>query len=128
MAKKKKGKYFIVPLHIYPFDVLVSVGQTDKEFEKLLSKYGVLNDFKYQMDNTTRVGKFVMFGDSRVVLRFKYYPTTPKIIATVSHESQHAVFAMFDVIGIKFSQESEESYTYTTGYLVEEILKKSICK
>ena len=38
---KSKSKNFIIPLVVYPFDVMVSLGETDEQLKKALSKYNV---------------------------------------------------------------------------------------
>ncbi|MDR1018975.1 MAG: hypothetical protein LBM02_09785 [Lachnospiraceae bacterium] len=46
------------------------------------------------------------------------------LMNTLSHEVLHTVFAMMKHLGIKYSDKSEESFTYLNGYIMEEIYKQ----
>ena len=45
----------IIPLVIYPFDVMVSIGQTDKELSLELLKYGIEDISELILSETTRL-------------------------------------------------------------------------
>lgn len=45
-------------------------------------------------------------------------------IGIFNHELLHMVFNSLEVVGMKFSNDSEEAYTYFAGYLTEKILDK----
>jgi hypothetical protein len=51
-------------------------------------------------------------------------PKTARELATVAHEILHAVFDCMEYVGVKYSRESEESFTYLHTELMKQFLKK----
>lgn len=119
---KIKSVNFIVPLVVYPFDVMVSFGQTDDELKKSLSKVGG------EWDDTMECigeGRFCMNGKNQSLIRLKNYPTTCEQYGSLQHEIFHAVTRILDRTGLKFKLFiSDEAYSYLIGYLTTEIYKK----
>lgn len=119
MAKKKLNA--IIPLVIYPFDVMVSFGQSDKEFKKYLSAKGVEWNDIFIMDGQ---GKYVMTNRNQSIIRLWNYPDEPELYGTLQHEIFHCVTMILDKVGMKFDlQSSDEAYAYLIGYLTTEIYK-----
>ena len=50
-------------------------------------------------------------------------PTTAEDIGFLAHEVFHAVAEIMRTIGVTFSENSEEIYAYTVGYLMHKILE-----
>lgn len=44
----------------------------------------------------------------------------------VAHEVSHAVFKIMNRVGMKYSEESEESFTYLTGFIIKKIYRHLI--
>ncbi|MFA6282312.1 MAG: hypothetical protein WCY05_07425 [Candidatus Omnitrophota bacterium] len=59
-------------------------------------------------------------------LIFDKLGNTPKDIGVFNHEMLHLVFSVFSIIGIKYSDDSEEAFAYYLSYLTEKILNKVI--
>ncbi len=128
MAKTKVKKLnFIIPLVVYPFDVMVSFGQTNDEVEVLFEKYNLTAEdvsIATITSNTVR-GRTVMFSTNQTLIRIVEYPVTPLDYGNLQHEIFHAVTFIMDRIGMKLVvEESDEAYAYLIGYISTEIYKK----
>ena len=123
-----KGQYFIIKPDVYPFDVMVSIDETDDVLLKRLLRYGnTKKDCKglFNMCALSR-GRCHIFKDSaQTVIRLKLQPKKVDMIALISHEVFHAVSFILDRIGMKLDlYSSDEAYAYLTEYLMLEICKK----
>lgn len=116
------SKNFIIPLVVYPFDVMVSLNQTDDELKKELSKIGV--EWNETMKCSGK-GQCVMTPDNQTLIRLSIYPVYNEDYATLQHEIFHAVSFILNDIGMKLViNESDEAYAYLIGYLTKEIYNK----
>lgn len=118
-----KIKPFVVDLHIYPFDVLVCIGQTNaevvREVRRRVKHLSQDEERALCMDSMART---VMLDCGGVVLRFK--DTPPPYSGTLAHEVFHAIHAIFLRIDLPLTSESDEAYAYAIQYLTNEIGKK----
>ena len=118
--------FHVIPLVIYPFDVVFSFGESDKV---LLNKvkhnmseedYPIIN---FKSENNK--GRYVMFTNGCSLIRLRNKPSTPKDYGYLQHEIFHAVTYILDKIGMEFKlYSSDEAYTYLIQYLTTEIYKK----
>lgn len=120
---RKKSLNFIVPLVVYPFDVMVSFGQSDEEIANSLKKKG------WRWDDLLKLkgdGKFIIFPDiNAAVIRMKYIPDYEEGKGTLAHEIFHAITYILDRVGMELKiGHSDEAYSYLIGYLTKEIYKK----
>lgn len=125
-----KSLNFIIPLVVYPFDVMVSIAQSDKELHKMLKKYKLHDEPEHlwQFNNNTAVGRFCMFSNNGTLIRMRHYPKYPDELGTLTHEVFHAVMHIFNVIGMKWSPKTDEAYAYLVGYLMKEIYSNLLKK
>lgn len=120
---KKKSLNVVIPLVVYPFDVMLSIGQTDQELRDVLSKFGC--DWPDLLVlPPTGLGRTVMTDSNHTIIRLNEWPVTCNQYGTLAHEIFHAVDFIFRRIGITLSEDSDEAYAYMIGYLTEEIYKK----
>lgn len=123
---KTGGKYFILSLQIYPFDIMVSLDEPDDKLFKRLFNFGI--DKKdcerlLIMPETTN-GRCVMFANNKTVIRLKRR-NRYSMIGTISHESFHAACFILEEVGVKMEMSiSDEVYAYLTGYITSEICKR----
>lgn len=125
--KKSKKLNFIVPLVIYPFDILVSMGQTDEELNKVLSKYDCcLGEGEAETYNRPAVqGRTIMNANNQSVIRFKKIPETCEEYGVLAHEIFHVVTYVMNRVDMKLKlQSSDEAYAYAIGYLTTKIYEK----
>ena len=119
---KQKSLNFIIPLVVYPFDVMVSFGESDKQLEMALGKYNI----KWS-DNMKVIGQglFYMTESNQSIIRLKKVPQSDDEFGYLHHEIFHAVTYILDRVGMKLILgKSCEAYAYLTGYITEEIYKR----
>lgn len=116
----------IIDIPIYNQDVMVHFGDIDELRESLkeyLDKedlYGVL-----QLASECQCG-MTIYNEaySYIVVMMRDMPKSPGEFGTLIHELSHAVNHVMKKVGVKPSEESEESYTYLLGYLTKEVFEK----
>ena len=120
------SKSFVVKCGIYPFDVLVSVAQTDAALRRALHVRGVDSGFEdaFTMSETVDA-RFLMDESGKSLIRFKHVlDDHARMQSVIAHESLHATHHILNRVGISLVPESEEAFTYLLGYLVEQINKR----
>ena len=128
MPKKKSVSVnFIIPLVVYPFDVMVSVGQSDDQLGTVLDRFPLTeNDIlmcRYASDRAR--GRYCMFSTGGSFIRIRKLPETAGEFGTLSHEVFHVVATLLEHIGMELKVlVSDEAYAYLIGYLTEQIYKK----
>lgn len=119
--------FFIVDNEIYPFDVMVSVDESDEVLVKRLKKYGIsekdCSDLMNMPETTT--ARCVMLPLCQTVIRFRLHPSASKQRAIVCHETFHATTVILDAIGMSLQlYSSDEAYAYFQQYLFTKICNK----
>lgn len=120
-------KSFIVRVEIYRTEVLVNIGDFTV-LEKKLKKYLSEEEIKQFTDglNVHSQGRSMPIKSMRCFcLWMKDTPDTIDAIAVMNHEILHIVFMIMAEVGIEYSLESEEAYTYLMQFLTNSILKKT---
>jgi hypothetical protein len=121
---------FIIPLHIYPYDIMFSVGQSNKAF--LRSVKAVFQNAYYvdlkedaiaNLPKECRGRTFHHLIGGQTIIRLPSKPITPEQFGTVSHEIFHAVDFIFRRIGLQLTGQSDEAYAYLIGYITEQFYK-----
>ena len=121
-----KPKNFVIPLNIYPFDVMVSFGQTDEELLKNLSKCLTIEQIKNKelWSDNEKDGRTVIFSSGQTLIRMPKIPKSAKEYGTLQHEIFHATEFVLSRIGMTLCDKSDEAYAYLIGYLTSEIYKR----
>ena len=120
-------KPIIIIDEVYKADIFIITQYTDKEIIKYFSKaYGV----QYEIDNSFDAMHYSIehkaSGTIHHYLIFNKFKNSSAGIALLFHEVFHLVCAVFRDIGMKFSEDSEEAFTYYIQYLTKKILDKII--
>jgi hypothetical protein len=130
MVKKSLRKVFLIDCEVYPFDVLISIGENDKHFLNTVSKKLPARAFEElkQADNMmtfspTTQARTMMFSTGQFIIRFRKFPTTCEELGMVNHEIFHIVDMLFRKIGMPLRKESSEAYAYLIGYLTTKFLE-----
>lgn len=126
MEKKKQQSNFIIPLVVYPFDVMVSIDQTDEELIKECSKYSLTKkDLKKAgaLALVNEEGRCVIFKRNQMLIRIRKFEPTPRWYGTLQHEIFHCVEFLMYKLRVNLTPHSDEPYAYLIGYLTEEIYK-----
>jgi hypothetical protein len=113
---------FIFSLEVYPFDVMVSVGQTDDDLKEILKGVGVdpnLDDnWRYEQ---TGVWRAISFPGNQTLLRLPNKPESVDEHGTLAHEIFHVCDFILHKVGVTLTRESDEAYAYLIGFVTKKI-------
>jgi len=122
---KKKSLNFIIPLVVYPFDVMISFGETDQKLIATLKRNGIVDEEELKLVLMSGMGRYCMFNNNSSLIRLWTYPEYAADYGTLAHEVFHATTYILDKIGMDFTLKiSDEAYAYLIGYITTEIYKK----
>lgn len=133
MKKKSKSYNFIIPLVVYPFDIMVSIGQTDAEFRKSITKDmppSILKDLEEDQAilsmPITNDGRTVNLPTGhQTIIRIKRSITAPRDYGILAHEIFHAVSFILMRMGINLEiEKTDEVYAYLIDYVTTETIKR----
>ena len=122
-----RPKNFIIDLGPYPFDVLVSINQTDKQLKKVFSDLDIeWEDEVWVADQKIQLGRTAMLETGQTVLRLIGWKVDAKGIGVLAHEAFHVAEFLFQRINMPHSvQYSSEAYAYLIGFIVEKALSNN---
>jgi len=117
---------------VYPFDIMVSIGESDDEFikscTKILAKEHVgelKEDEVVCRMSQTQQGRTIMLSGNQTIIRLKSKPQSAREYGFMAHEVFHAVTFIMDRVGMKLKlMTSDEAYAYLVGYVTEEVYKR----
>lgn len=126
---KKLNK--IIPIGLYPFDLMLSFNETDKEVTKALKMNGVTKTKStettvFDLDKyKTKIGRMVMFIGKQTVIRLNFMPklSDPFEMGLLQHEIFHVVGFFMSEIHTPLVDDTHEVYAYLIQYLTENIYK-----
>lgn len=125
---KMKPTHFIIRLVAYPYDIMVSVDETDESLLKTLMSYGnSKKDCKQIMGfcDSKELGRYCMLPSAHSVIRIKTQEDKFKTMGIVVHEVFHAVTFILNRMGLQLKlYTSDEAYSYLMEYVSTEIFKK----
>lgn len=125
MAEKEKSLNFILPLHIYPFDIMFSFNESDETLIKTLGEYGIDHkDHPWQFESDSTKGRTCIFYSGQTLVRLPMFPELCEEYGVLHHEIFHAVEYLFYRLNMKLSKGSGEAYAYLIGYITTEVYKK----
>jgi hypothetical protein len=115
---------FIINYTVYPFDLMFSFGQTDKELRAELKKINGIkigSDYKFEDGED---GKYVYWVNGFTLIRLRCIPKEAYHFGVLQHEIFHAITCLMDHVGMKLTDESNESYAYLIGYATTEVYER----
>jgi len=127
--KSIKPINFIVPLVIYPYDVMISINENYDQFGKAVIKKWdstILDDFK-KKERPNGVGLTYSFtSESHLCCMIKVdnFKCDAEGLSTLVHEIFHAVEFVLRKCGFELNNNSHEGYAYLIGYLTKQIFLK----
>jgi len=123
---KKLNK--IIPIAGYPFDLMISFNEKDRQIKKKLKAFNIeitsVDDGMFQLDGIkSRRGRFVMFHTKQSVLRLNFYPrlNSPEEMGLLQHELFHTVAFFMQEIDTPLNDTTQEVYAYLMQWLTREI-------
>jgi len=126
MSRKKKLN-FIIPLVVYPFDVMVSFGETENEIIRILESLELSeSDITLALFHSDTInGRAVMFESNQTLIRLRNFPKSPEEYGVLHHGIFHAVTFIMSKIGMELIiLKSDEAYAYLIQYLTREIYER----
>jgi hypothetical protein len=118
---RRRSLNAVIPLVVYPFDVVCSIGASEPEFRRLLKS----NNIEYDESmNLKGCGKCIEMTENIIILRTYLPPKDPESHSTLAHEIFHVVDMALRTCGMKLTEHSHEAYAYLIGYLTEQIYKR----
>ncbi len=116
---------FIFSLEVYPFDVMVSVGETDEELKEKLNYVGIEpegdNNWHYEF---LGLGRTVSFPSGQSLLRLRNKPETVDEYGMLAHEIFHVCEFILHKIGLNLTRESDEAYAYLIGFVTKKVYEQ----
>lgn len=121
-------KIFKINYGIYPYDVVVCIGNTGDEIVKYLSKGIKLSQAVVESLDSDDLGRVIILENNVTILILKDLVKTPESLGTLVHEVTHAVHFLFDDVGIPITRANDEACAYTIEYLFTKILMHTLKK
>ena len=118
---KTKGQWFVIHDFIFDTNILVGAGVDHAALIKRFKKF-FPPAAEHYFETPGGLGHFNALSTSTACMIW-FRDAKPKA-HTVSHECLHATAHILRVCGVKFSEESEETYAYHQGMLVRYIGQK----
>lgn len=116
---------FIINLEVYPFDVMVSIGETDEAVVKMFEKKGIeMGEEAKEAIKIRGKARTIMLVGGQSLLRLPKHPETNFEYAVLQHEIFHVVEFVMSKIGIKLCNKSDEAYAYLIQFLTLKIYNK----
>ncbi len=128
-AKSAKAINFIVPLVIYPYDVMISINENYDQFGKaVITKWDatILDDFK-KNERPNGVGLTYSFtSDTHLccMIKIDNFKYDADGFSTLVHEIFHAIEFVLRKCGFELNSSSHEAYAYLIGYLTKQVFSK----
>jgi len=128
--KKKLNK--IIPIGLYPFDLMLSFNESDKAVKKALKRFNINTENSnettlFDMDKIkNKQGRMVMFIGKQTIIRLNFMPkvSDPFEMALLQHEIFHTVGFFMQEINTPLNNDTHEVYAYLVQYLTEQIYKE----
>lgn len=117
----------IIPLIVYPFDVMVSFDEEDSWVQAALKKFKVGSKEEISainMDGSKgKIGRMLMFSSKQTIIRLNFMPSLddPYEMGLLNHEIFHAVGFIMEEIDTPLNKDTHEAYAYLFQYLTERI-------
>lgn len=123
----KKNINFIIRMDVYPFDIMVSIAQTDNQLGSVLDKYPLTQqDIRScQYSRPTSPACAALFSTNASIIRMRKLPRTPEDYGSLAHEVFHVVSFIMDRVGMKLKiMVSDEAYAYLIGFVTKSIYQE----
>ncbi len=115
-------EFRVIKMDLFPWDILFTVGTTEKEIcDYFVKKCGFTPDAEeksfLRIDNTNKQGRCVKFKNNAVLIWIR-----KRDLGVLAHEAFHAVTAILETAGLKFSDSSDEAWAYAIEYVISKAI------
>ncbi|OGB84457.1 hypothetical protein A3F66_07050 [candidate division TM6 bacterium RIFCSPHIGHO2_12_FULL_32_22] len=130
MRKQKlyKPQTVFIDSGTYPFTILCFINQDNKTVEKTLLKYfdkKTIVEMNILNTNTAKTCYIPTAKNGKILVRFNdLHENCADCLPIITHEMFHVVTFLFNHIGIKHSNKSEEAFAYQLQYYCNKLLLK----
>ena len=120
-----KNLFEVIKGTVYPFDILVSINQTDDEFYSEVSHLSDdnLESVFLNLDETVLARSYITKNNVSII-RFMNLDKENIPHGLISHEALHITSYILKRVGIDFSFETEEAYAYFLHHIVDNNYKQ----
>jgi hypothetical protein len=123
MKRKTTKVNFVIPLVAFPYDVMVSFGESKIDLKKSVEKY--LPDAVNEIDEIPlKNAHTLLLSTNQLIIWLRVIPESSEDFSVLQHEIFHAVEMLLKRIGVKLSDDSAEVYAYLIQYLTKGIYEK----
>lgn len=120
-----EAMHFVIELTPYPFDVLFSFNQSQKEFDKALREKGIKYFKDETFNNLTCMARTCHLDSGATIVRFKDFSKTAFGFGVLNHEIFHVVEFLFDKIGMPHNVFfTSEAYAYLIQSITERVYNR----
>lgn len=122
--KRNKPRFCLILGTVFPFDVLISVSTHEEVIGYIeKNKKYRLNDEEKDKLAMTGNGRTVILSGGQTIIRLKRQKTSLGIdVCDLVHEIAHAVYFIYERIGIKHTIDSDEAFAYYQAYLMRKAM------
>lgn len=121
------GLFVKIYIPIYGRLVFISLGQTNEELLESFKECEVHKPEKeaksLQLHATCDGRGGILKSTDGIIRMSEYDDTDPYLRGVIAHEIQHCVFRMLGAIGFAHHEDSDEAYSYLTGFIHQEFLE-----
>ncbi len=124
MKERNKPRLCLIEHTIFPSDILIAVS-TREELIKYIeqNKKYKLSEYEIEKLEIKGRGKCTILEGGQIIISLKKQKTNIGIdVVDLTHEIEHAVFLIFERIGIKHTNDSDEVFAYYSSYIMEQAL------
>lgn len=122
------AKFKVINIELYRRDITIFIGTHD-EFKEWLASYNVPTSWERLVENVldsddaALASYWYNSNNGNGIIELPWHPESAYEIGIAAHESLHAVFRMFDYLGVEYVVNgSNESFTYMLEYILNNIL------
>ena len=126
-------KAFVVDCGSYKRDLLLTVGLDPDRIIKEIENRSGESLLPYEKERFS-IGPRTLARSHWLerlrfpVIQLKSFELTPRCLAVLAHEIFHSVVFLFDNIGIRLTDASDEAYAYQIEHVTERILRQLMSK
>lgn len=112
-----------IHIDVYNFDIYFSMGQTDHEFKKWISRHIEIEDETiFDIEKNMQPGRTILTGGSEIIIRLLVKPDGSGYWhGVLAHEIFHAAEFIFYRIGSKLTHSNDETWAYLIGCITRNI-------
>lgn len=120
---KGKKRHILIKGTVWPYDIIVTLGTTQRQFLDYVGKNFVNALSKDDIESLEFIkkGRTVRLENNAIVLWLKEYPSSPEWFGHLAHEIFHAADMILEQAGVTHTNDSDEVWAYLIDWITKEI-------